>query len=411
MANPNIMLSGIVPNLTQAASEGFALGRQIKQAPLLDELNQAKLAMSQQQVQEGVEAAGGREADLVYRILGDKELNPQTFFETARTMQEMGVPIEEDDFQGDISDNMQIMESMRQSGKMSAIRSGASIKSQGGRTDFVKQVGTTMEGGVEVPLYQNFSSTFARDPSNPDGGLIAEETPFGGKFTKTTGNPVVASKIEAAGGSAFAKTSGEQAALEETSEQRAVREAAEAAAKLEAEKEVELAAKEEEYKIELANEPEIEKRMAQARIEGKARGEDKDTLANLEATLPNFENLVGRLGKLADTATYTTSGRITNAGFRELGFSVPDGADDRASYIAIANNEVLPLLRQMLGPAFTEGEGERVLALLGNPNNSPSEKQAELAAFMEAKKNQVSMLQRKLSSGDELSDEQLLDMY
>ena len=72
------------------------------------------------------------------------------------------------------------------------------------------------------------------------------------------------------------------------------------------------------------------------------------------------------------------------------------GAVARAEYIATVANEILPLLRQTFGAAFTAAEGESLKATLGDPNSSPAEKDAQLKAFIAAKERQIRSKQRRV---------------
>lgn len=127
--------------------------------------------------------------------------------------------------------------------------------------------------------------------------------------------------------------------------------------------------------------PVIEKGVIKARGEG----ESEVRLDDMQASLPGLYDVVDNLKELGETASFRMSGRAYNAVARELGFSPTEGASTRAKYIATVNNEVLPLLRQTFGAAFTEKEGESLKATLGDVNMSPEEKNAQLDAFIEAK--------------------------
>jgi hypothetical protein len=72
-----------------------------------------------------------------------------------------------------------------------------------------------------------------------------------------------------------------------------------------------------------------------------------------------------------------------------LGMDPRQAAVDRTRYIATVDNQVLPMLRDTFGAAFTVAEGETLRATLGDPNKSPKEKQAVLKAFIEQKRRDV----------------------
>lgn len=134
--------------------------------------------------------------------------------------------------------------------------------------------------------------------------------------------------------------------------------------------------------------PEIEKDFSTRVIEeetAKAKVESDSELRTMERNLPGLRNVVNELRVLADKATYTKSGQAWDAVIRELGAEPSEAAVARARYIAMVDNQVLPLLRQTFGAAFTAKEGESLRATLGNPDAAPSEKKAILDAFINQK--------------------------
>jgi hypothetical protein len=126
---------------------------------------------------------------------------------------------------------------------------------------------------------------------------------------------------------------------------------------------------------------------------GTATGKtDAEILAARESTaskLPGLKQVVSQLGDLAKTATYTQTGQLIDNVTRELGGEMSPAAVDRAKYIAMVDNQVLPLLRDTFGAAFTQKEGETLRATLGDANKSPVEKQAILDAFIQQKERDV----------------------
>jgi hypothetical protein len=127
-------------------------------------------------------------------------------------------------------------------------------------------------------------------------------------------------------------------------------------------------------------------------VTGKTAAENDDLARSVTSKMPGLRSVVDTLTKLADTATYTQSGQIMDNVKRELGLPVGQGAIDRASYIAIVDNQVLPLLKDTFGAAFTVQEGESLRATLGDPNKSPAEKKAILEAFIEQKERDVAAM-------------------
>lgn len=128
---------------------------------------------------------------------------------------------------------------------------------------------------------------------------------------------------------------------------------------------------------------------------GKGMGEAEATLASMQAKLPGLEFVVQKLDKLAKQATYTVGGRIIDEAMRQSGMEPREAAIARAEYIAMVDNQILPLLRDTFGAQFTEREGATLRATLGDPNRSPKEKQALLRAFIEQKRRDIEALVRQ----------------
>jgi hypothetical protein len=126
---------------------------------------------------------------------------------------------------------------------------------------------------------------------------------------------------------------------------------------------------------------------------GKVEGEAAGTLDSMRSKLPGLEYVVGELDKLADQATYTVGGQVIDEVMRQSGMEPRDAAVARAKYIAMVDNQILPMLRDTFGAQFTVKEGETLRATLGDPNGSPQEKQAILKAFIEQKKRDIEALE------------------
>lgn len=122
---------------------------------------------------------------------------------------------------------------------------------------------------------------------------------------------------------------------------------------------------------------------------GKASVEKGSELAEMERNMPGLLQVADELNGLAEDATYTWAGQLLNEGRKQLGLDPNEGALARSKYIAVVDNQVLPLLRQTFGAAFTAKEGDTLRATLGDPDKSPSEKKAVLQAFIEQKKRDL----------------------
>jgi hypothetical protein len=132
---------------------------------------------------------------------------------------------------------------------------------------------------------------------------------------------------------------------------------------------------------------------ARVKAAGTAQGKQDvvsgSELAEMQRNLPGLLAVTAQLEVLADKATYTKAGQLANEARKQLGLGTSEGAVARAEYIAMVDNQVLPLLRQTFGAAFTAKEGESLRATLGDPDKSPAEKKAVLNAFIEQKKRDL----------------------
>ena len=134
------------------------------------------------------------------------------------------------------------------------------------------------------------------------------------------------------------------------------------------------------------------------------KGEVITDLARMEAALPGLNESVSQLKELALIATSTFGGNLFDAAVKQTGFGSTDGATAKAKFIAIVNNQVLPLLKQTFGGAFTLQEGESLKATMGDPNGSPAEKMAQLDAFIAQKQRDISS--KKTQLGQESNQDQ-----
>lgn len=133
---------------------------------------------------------------------------------------------------------------------------------------------------------------------------------------------------------------------------------------------------------------------------GAAQGEALASYRSMMSKLPGIETVITELEDLSDKATYTTTGQMLDAGRRQLGMKPRDAALARAEYVAKVDNQVLPMLRDTFGAAFTVKEGETLRATLGDPDKSPAEKKAVLQAFIKQKRRDVEALALQASLGN-----------
>ena len=141
---------------------------------------------------------------------------------------------------------------------------------------------------------------------------------------------------------------------------------------------------------------EIVKAQNIAAAKNKDAGETQVAYHKLQASMPSLTKVTSELKELANVATYTRAGKVFDFAAKELGFGAPKGATAAAKYTAIVSNQVLPLLKQTLGAAFTASEYEKLEGTMGDPNLTPEEKQVQLDAFMESKNLTLETMEREL---------------
>lgn len=150
----------------------------------------------------------------------------------------------------------------------------------------------------------------------------------------------------------------------------------------------------------------IEGAVVEARIIAKDKGETFTGLSQARAALPGLKNTIEQLRGLSQIATSTIGGKIFNAAVKETGFGSTKGATARAKFIAIINNQVLPLLKPTFGAAFTVQEGEALKATMGDPDASPAEKMAQLDSFIDQKMRDIETKETALQEPQPAQDTQ-----
>jgi hypothetical protein len=163
-------------------------------------------------------------------------------------------------------------------------------------------------------------------------------------------------------------------------------------------------------KAQFIHKPQIASAVKLAEKQATERGDVLTSLERSQAALPGLNVAVAELKELAKISTSTFGGRLFDTAVKETGFGSSKGGTARAKFIAIVNNQVLPLLKETFGAAFTFQEGESLKATMGDPNSSPQEKSAQLDAFIAQKVRDIETKQRQLSPGAEVSAPQLSDV-
>ena len=160
----------------------------------------------------------------------------------------------------------------------------------------------------------------------------------------------------------------------------------------------------EKLKQQRKHKPAIAARVKLAEKEATERGETLTALQRSQAALPGLTDAVNQLKELSSLATSTFGGKVFDFAVKQTGFGSTEGATSRAKFIAIVNNQVLPLLKETFGAAFTASEGESLKATMGDPDASPEEKMAQLDAFIAQKQRDIETKERQLDQTRELSE-------
>lgn len=157
--------------------------------------------------------------------------------------------------------------------------------------------------------------------------------------------------------------------------------------------------------VRLRDNPLIEAATQEASETGKRTGEAKVQLGQMMASAPNLERVTRKLSALGKLATYTTAGKVRDWLVKEAGGNATDQATARTAMESTIDNEVLPLLRQTFGSAFTEAEGDWLKKSWLDPNTTPREKDASLRSFIESKFSAANSLARELGQEVPFTDE------
>jgi len=147
----------------------------------------------------------------------------------------------------------------------------------------------------------------------------------------------------------------------------------------------------------LIHKPAITTAVKLAEKQALERGDVLNALQRSQAAFPGLITATDELKELAQISTSTFGGKLFDAAVKQSGFGSTKGATARAKFIAIVNNQVLPLLKETFGAAFTFQEGESLKATMGSPDSSPEEKMVEIDAFIAQKMRDIETKQLQLS--------------
>lgn len=133
----------------------------------------------------------------------------------------------------------------------------------------------------------------------------------------------------------------------------------------------------------LSQDPEAVRNISLGRETGKNLAGDLNKYRTLSAQLPAMGSTIESLKGLADEATYTRFGSAIDTTLKELAGMSLKGAKAKELYEAKVRDVLLEQLRPTFGAQFTEREGERLMGLLGKPNQTPEQKKAILTSYLE----------------------------
>lgn len=374
--DPSVLLRGVVPDAVGSASRGFNLGQAIRNAPLLREQKQLQVQAAGQQAQAQDLKRGQNEALVAFQLFGNDPITAETYDQAIALAESQGIVVDEED---------RILSDQNISAFNRIIQAGGQLAQASGRGGLASAKTVTYNDGTVLQALPDSTTQVV----NRSGQVVTGQA-----------------RIDAL--DAAQKSGITQAGLKEftKAESKAIGEASGAEQVVEittdiAEKTA-AATQRGKAKVRLATEGEIAKSIAINRKAGVTEADDREMLASLESNLPNLNRVVDDLRELSPLVTSTLAGRGFDILSKELGFGVSEGGDARAKYVAIVANEILPLLRITFGSAFTEGEGERLLATLGNVNSTPSQRDDQLDAFIEAKTGQINVMRKKLGIENKL---------
>lgn len=144
---------------------------------------------------------------------------------------------------------------------------------------------------------------------------------------------------------------------------------------------------------------------------GKEYAEDVNQLRNLESNLPALQQMVGELKGLAKEGTYTKAGKLFDVAQTQLFGRATKGDVASSTYETKVNQNLLPLLKQTFGSAFTEKDRESLQKTLGDPNSHPTIKAQALDSFIQNKVREIESKRRKVQSYSQqpIQNEEVID--
>lgn len=327
----NILLRGIVPNLTETIGQAQQIGQRIRQGPTRNRLLEAQT--QRQELSSGQDAAIG-----INSIVGDstvEQITPEMFANSARALQSIGVNLSpaETEFN---PENVNKLVSLSQAGKrFQQQRRGA------GQTGFQ----TNAPIITEDDQGQKFFTSLQTDRAT--GKQQVSSIPISGSITDRLGLSA-GDRVSQTQQEAIAKASGKT-----LGEAQVAGVAGETAAELiqaEEQAKAEVAANTAEKVADTAATIELEKGLAKGKATRIAEDLEKGVIAS---------DSLGTINRALDLLEIVETGGFENLGLRaQQAFGI-EGADE-AELNSLLKTAVLQQLRPTFGSAFTENEGARL---------------------------------------------------
>lgn len=124
---------------------------------------------------------------------------------------------------------------------------------------------------------------------------------------------------------------------------------------------------------------------------------DIDEYNTMQANMPQLLEMVDDLNNLADKTSTSLYSKGKSALYKAFNAST-DTDDANVAYDNMVDNNILPLLRQTFGAAFTEREGERLKATLGNKGMTAAQRKQALNNFITQKQREMESKKRKIDA-------------
>ena len=140
----------------------------------------------------------------------------------------------------------------------------------------------------------------------------------------------------------------------------------------------------------------MQPRISAADIEAKDKAAKTIELGERASKMPELESTLADLEGYADDATYTLGGQARDFAAKEIFGMDTEGATARVGFDTTVSNQILPLLRQTFGAAFTAKEGDSLRATLGNVDATPSQKRTAIHVFLKQAKRNINSREREL---------------